>query len=171
MFYRNLIEACGVCEQKGQAAKIFQEIKKDLEPSVDTINAYFQACGRASISRKKSGEASEESAEDKRQRAKLVKAIDRAVVELSTKCKNSECDRYFREEEVLSAWSRSFDTFFIRCPKCGKEIIPTVDVQTSREKVEKFYFLFPPLFKKELNNLIENNTSDVFFTVSYGIKQ
>lgn len=166
-----MIEACGVCEQKEQAAKIFQEIKKDLEPSVDTINAYFQACGRASLSRKKSGEASEDSAEDRRQRDKLAKAIDKAVVELSTKCKNSECDRYFREEEIVSAWSRSFDTYFIKCPKCGKEMIPTVDVQTSREKVKKFYFLFPPLFKKELNNLIENENSDVFFTVSCSIKQ
>jgi hypothetical protein len=166
MFYRYLIEACGINEQKEEAAKIFQEIKRDLEPSVDTINAYFQACGRASINRKRSIDIQEEQEHNKKLEDKLIKIIDKAVVELSTKCKNIECDRYFREEEIISAWSKSFDTYFITCPKCGKDIIPTIDVQTSINKTKSYYFLFPPLFKKELSNLVENKDIEIFFTVT-----
>ena len=165
MFYRCLIEVCKICEQKEEAAKIFQEVKKDLEPSMDTINAYFQACGRTSISKKKSIEIQEKD-HNKKLRDKLIRIIDKAVVELSTKCKNIECDKYFREEEIISAWSKDINIYFIKCPKCSKDFIPTIDVQTSIDKIKSYYFLFPPLFKKELNNLIENKTIEVFFTVT-----
>lgn len=167
-----MIEACGVCGQKIEAGRIFQDVKKELEPSVDTINAYFQACAKAAQVAKLEAkpkpteeEKKAEQKEGKKLHDKLMLLMDKAVIELSTACKNPECDRYIKEEETLSAWPRSFDTYFIKCPTCGKDFIPTLDVQMSPEKFKSFYFLFPPLFKKEVNNLIENKTSKVFFTV------
>jgi len=168
-----MIEACGVCGQKIEAERIFQDVKKELEPSIDTINAYFQACAKATqIAKTESKTKPEEEKKidqkyEKKMHEKLMTLMDKAVIELSTTCKNPECDRYIKEEETLSAWSRSFDTYLIKCPTCGKDFIPTLDVQTSPDKPKSFYFLFPPLFKKEINNLIENKTSKIFFTVLY----
>lgn len=136
-----------------------------MEPSVDTINAYFQACGRASINKKKSGEIEQNQDKNKKLKKKLIRIIDKAVIELSTKCKNEDCDRYFREEEIISAWSKSINAYTIKCPKCNKDFIPTIDVQTAVGKVKTYYFIFPPRLNRELNNLIENKSGDEFFTV------
>jgi hypothetical protein len=170
-----MIEACGVCGQKIEAGRIFQDVKKDLEPSIDTINSYFQACAKATqVAKIESKVKPEEEKKidgkyEQKIHEKLLTLIDKAVIELSTICKNPECDRYIKEEETLSAWPRSFDTYFIKCPTCGKDFIPTLDVQMSPDKSKSFYFLFPPLFKKEVNNLIDNKTSKVFFSVLHPI--
>lgn len=172
-----MIEACGVCGQKIEAGKVFQDVKKELEPSIDTINAYFQACAKATqIAKTESKtkpiteeEKKKDTQKEKKLHEKLMALMDKAVIELSTACKNPECDRYIKEEETLSAWPRSFDTYFIKCPTCGKDFIPTLDVQMSADKSKSFYFLFPPLFKKEVNNLIDNKTSRVFFTVLFSL--
>lgn len=167
-----MIEACGVCGQKEEAAKLFQEIKKDLEPSIYTINAYFQACEKAAeIEKEYSNKqlptvSQEEFKKHEKLQKKLYKIINEAVIELSTKCKNMKCNRYFKEEEIIAAWPRGFDTYFITCPTCKKEFIPTLDVQLSVNKMESFYFLSPPLFKKEVKNLIENKGINVLFRVS-----
>lgn len=166
---------CGVCGNKMEAGRIFQDVKKDLEPSIDTVNAYFQACAKAAqitkVDNKPKTTVEEEKKAnpitqmEKKLHKKLMTLTNEAVIELSTECKNPECDRYLKEEEIISAWPRSFDTYLIRCPTCGKEFTPTLDVQKSAKKPKSYYFLFPPLFKKEVNNLIENKTSKIFFTV------
>jgi len=170
-----MLEACGMCGQKEEATKIFQDIKKNLEPSVDTISLYLQVCDKATQKSKDKTEpiSSMTVEEDKKMttiekecKEKLIGLIEKAVVELSTKCKNPECDRYLKEEEMISAWPRSFDTYLIKCPTCNKDFIPTLDIQTSPDKIETCYFLFPPLFRKEINNLIDNKGAKVFYTVN-----
>lgn len=169
-----------MCGQKEEATKIFQDIKKDLEPSVDTISLYLQVCEKAlQVAKARPGAMTSVAIEEdkkndkyvaieKKHQEKLLWLMDKAVVELSTKCKNPECDRYLREEEIISVWPRSFDTYFIKCPTCGKDFIPTLDIQVSADKTKSYYFLFPPLFRKEASNLIENKGSKVFFTVLWG---
>ncbi len=176
-----MIEACGMCGEKEEAAKIFQDIKKDsIEPSVDTFNAYFQACGKALHGSGKNplgGTEHKLSAEEEKKAAvaiqkeqklqeKLLRYINKALIELSNNCPNPECDRYLREEEIISAWPRSLHTYTIKCPACNKDFIPYLDVQFSSTKVKHYYFLFPPLFAKEVHNLVENKSADVFFRVS-----
>ena len=176
-----MIEACGMCEQREEAARIFQDIKKDsIEPSVDTFNAYFQACGKAlhSVGRKSNAaevkltveeekEAVVQMEKEKKQREKLMKIIHKVGIELSNKCPNPECDRYLREEEIITAWPRSLHTYSIKCPACGRDFIPDLEVQFSHEKSKRFYFLFPPLFTKEVHNLIENKSANIFFKVHF----
>eukprot|EP01022_Parablepharisma_sp_SALTPOND_P004610 TRINITY_DN120621_c2_g1_i1.p2 TRINITY_DN120621_c2_g1~~TRINITY_DN120621_c2_g1_i1.p2 ORF type:complete len:392 (-),score=20.85 TRINITY_DN120621_c2_g1_i1:3666-4841(-) len=180
LLYKRMIEACGMCEQKEEAARIFQDIKKDsIEPSVDTFNAYFQACGKAlhNVGKKTGGVEAKMTVEEekkaaaamekeKKQQEKLLRIIHKVVIELSNRCPNPECDRYLREEEIITAWPRSLHTYSIKCPACGKEFIPDLSVQFSPEKEKHYYFLFPPLFAKEVHNLIENKSSNIFFKVS-----
>ena len=167
-----MIEACGNSGQKMEIVKLFQDVKKELEPSVDTINTYFQAFSKArqpiniELNKKTMMEEEKKNKEGFNvMHEKLIMLMDKAVVELSTECKNPDCDRYLKEEEIMSSWSKSFDSYFIKCPTCGRDFIPTLDVQTSAEKTKSYYFLFPPLFRKEINNLIENKSLRVFFTV------
>ena len=165
-----MIEACGICGHKEEAAKVFQDIKKDVEPSIDTINAYFNACGKSvQINRVVSKiNTTEEDKKDKDVeyiKWKVMERLNKSVVKLSSKCKNPDCDRYFTEEEIISSWSRSFYTYFIKCPACGRNFIPTLDIRSSAEKEKSHYFLFPPLLRKEVNNLIINKTPNVFYTV------
>jgi len=177
-----MIEACGMCEQKEEAAKIFQDIKKDsIEPSVDTFNAYFQACGKAlKTERKKSGEIieakmtveeeklmSKNIEEERKIREKLIKVLHKSVIELTNKCLNPACDRYLREEEIITAWSRNLQEYSIKCPACGTSFVPKLEIQYTSEKTKTFYFLFPPLLYKEFNNLIENKSANIFFKVFF----
>jgi hypothetical protein len=170
-----MLEACGMCGLKEEATKIFQDIKKELEPSVDTISLYFQVCDKATQRSKNRTESmnpitveedKKVTAIEKKYKEKLLGVMEKAVVELSTKCKNPECDRYLKEEEIISAWPRSYDTYFIKCPTCNKDFIPTLDIQISSDKIKNYYFLFPPLFRKEINNLIDNKGAKIFYTVS-----
>ncbi len=173
-----MIEACGMCGLKEEASKIFQDIKKDsIEPSVDTFNAYFQACGKAvhNVGRRceapvqtvttveEDKEAAMAHLREKKQGDKLLKVLQKTLIELSNKCNNPDCDRYLREEEIMSAWPRSLDRYSIKCPACGKEFIPDMVIQLGPEKVKHFYFLSPPLFAKEVHNLVENKSAGAFF--------
>ena len=175
-----MIEACGTCELKDEATKIFQDIKKDsIEPSVDTFNAYFQACGKAvhAVNRRPSvstvikipieedKESTAQAEKERKQREKLLKMLHKVVIELSIKCNNVDCKRLLREEEIISAWARNLHAYSIKCPACGKEFIPTLKITFSQEKSKSYYFLFPPLFAKEVHNLVENKTASIFFKV------
>lgn len=169
-----MIEACGVCEQREEATRLFQDIKKNsIEPSIATFNSYFQACsvslntghkGNAKSETKK-GKKETELVEDKKSQSLLLKMLHKVIVELTTKCFNPECGRYLKEEEIISAWPKNLHTYSIKCPTCNKDFIPNLDVQFSEDEIEHYYFLFPPLFAKEVYNLIDSKSSNVFFTV------
>ncbi len=142
---------------------LFQEMKKEhIEPTIDTINAYFQACGKAG--KKQSPSHSEEDTKDQTKREEISRTLYEAVIDLPKICGNLTCGRVFREEELMSGWSRNLNTYTVRCPGCTKEFVPNLDV-SSRAGSVQHYFLFPLLFAKEVNNLIEFKTISVFFSV------
>ena len=148
--------------------KLFQDMKKNrIEPSLETITAYFQASGKTTKVVKTNSTVPKggEEEEVKTGKSEVSTALYNAVIELPNKCGGATCGRFFREEELMSGWSRNLNTYTVKCPACGKEFVPNLQVTLAADKVAQFYFLFPPLFAKEVYNLIEFKTSSVFFSV------
>ena len=177
LIYKWLIEVCGACDLKDEVERLFLELKKDgLGPSIDTITTYFQASGKTDRGRVKALPAAVAKVEEekvsaitlekeRRVKEKLLKVLYTALVELPTKCKNPGCDNYIREEELVSAFPKSLHTYSVACPGCGQRFTPNLEVQHTPNKVKYYNFYFPPLFLKEVYNLIENNSVHTFFSV------
>lgn len=157
--YRKLIEACGECNQREEAFKLFYDLKKcSIELSIETFNIYFKACSESLYTK---AEEIKQPKTPKKQ--KLMNIIQKAVIELTTNCPN--CNRYIREEDVIASYPKDLDTYQISC-SCGKQFIPKLEVYLSKDEVETYIFLSPHLFSKETTNLINNaKSSNVFFTV------
>ena len=150
------------------ATVVFQDMKKNLiEPSIDTINVYFKACATelGGIKKIDSEKSNNEEKKAEIPMDNLLYVIDKAVIELSNKCKNLECKNFIKEEVILTLWEKNCDSYTIKCPFCEITYIPTLNIKISAERDESCYFLFPPMLKKEINNLINNETSKVFFHV------
>ena len=77
-----MIEACGVCGQKEEASKLFQDIKKYLEPSIDTINAYFQECGKTEKRKNKKTETTTEEEKINIEKQKKEKAMSEKLMRI-----------------------------------------------------------------------------------------
>ncbi len=167
--YKQLIEECGVCELKSEATRLFQEMKKaKVEPSIDTINAYFHACGRAIVGRSSFTKAEDVKALDVATVQKVQKIRQRlttAVIDLTNTCPNPACATSLQEEELISGWGRNLNTYTVKCLACAKDFIPNLEIKVTPDKTKRYYFLFPPLFLKEVANLAEFKTSAVFYTV------
>ena len=156
-----MIEGCGLCEQKTEATKLFQEMKKEqIEPSIETLNAYFQACG------KRRALMIGEEVKSIAKRSEVAKLVYDSIIELPNKCGNPACNFIFKEEELMSCWIRNLNNYTVNCPECNKGFVPNLEVTTEQGKTSLFYFLFPPLFAKEVNNIIEFKSLSVFFSVT-----
>jgi len=166
VFYRKLIEACGECKQREEALKLFQDLKKNsLELSIETFNAYFQACSESSYNTTQHTTKPPPEISKKHQ-SKLMNMLQKAVIELNIKCPNVECNNYLREEEIITNYPKNLDTYQTMCSVCEKQFIPNLDVYLSKNKIKQYMFLSPHLFSKETNNLINNaKSSTIFFTV------
>lgn len=155
-----------MCALKSEATKLFQEMKKkQVEPSIDTINAYFQACGRILKKANVAKEEKKQAGNDDKKKDKIKNLIKKAAIELPDKCGNYNCTCKLTEEQLMSGFSRNLNTYTVKCAECKGEFVPQMEIYLDAKKTKHYYLLSPPLFLKEFFNLIEIKTSAVLFTV------
>ena len=105
-----------------------------------------------------------------RRNKKIQHIIYNALIEFPDSCTNEQCERIIREEEIISGWPKSLNSYMCRCPACKADFIPELQISylfMKKEKKYNFYLLSPVLFFKEVMNLINFKGYQIFFTVTF----
>jgi len=150
-----------------------------LEPQLETVNSYFIACGK-NLTRHSSSSILltgnsilakqnldlEETKSIPIKKLEIAAALENAIINLPTKCGNELCNKLFCEEQLMAVWSRNLNEYTVKCPICDKDFVPNLEVTFGKnnEIPAQYYFLFPPLFLKEVNNLIEFRGMSILYS-------
>ena len=120
-----MFEACGNCKKNNEAWTLYEDMKYNkIDADKVTLGTYFQAIisGHDEATKYFHTIASKPQDMKEEDQAELISmAIENIYYETSFPCPNPACEYVIREEEIMTEWEKSMNSYTSGCPSCKKQ--------------------------------------------------
>lgn len=123
--YRKMFEACGKVKLPEEARILFEDMRSSkIEADKVTMGTYFQALTNNSNDRNRYISDPKVNQSDAYDAKTISLILDDIYIDTQISCQNTTCNYFIWEEELMTGWEKSKNSYISQCPKCKAKFVP-----------------------------------------------